>query len=77
MTEKSFKEVIMETMKAEGLEFCEESAKLGAKMLFKVIPAILLATKNKNDDLVIPLFSILEPKAMELLDLINKEDNVE
>ena len=34
-----------------------------------------MAGENKYDDMLLPVFGIIEPKVLELLDNINKADN--
>ena len=69
------KKMIVEELKAEGKEIAEETAKSAVKALFRVIPKAAAATENKYDDLLVPVIAVLEPKVMELLEGINKEDN--
>jgi len=68
--------MLKEILKDEGLEIAEETAIAAAKAIFRSLPAIALATENKYDDMFVPVFGILEPKVIELLDGINKVDNV-
>lgn len=71
MGNEDIKKVIVDELKAAGVEVAEEAAIGAAKAMFKVIPKILLSTENKFDDLLIPVFGIIEPKVLELLDKID------
>ena len=68
-------DVLKEALKAEGLEIAEETAIAVAKAVFRSLPAFVLATENKYDDMLIPVFMVIEPKVIEILDSINPKDN--
>lgn len=68
------KEIIVEELKKEGLNIAEDAAIIVAKAIFRVLPKAAAATENKYDDLIIPVIGVLEPKVMELLDGIDKEE---
>ncbi len=68
-------DVLKEALKAEGIEIAEETAIAVAKAVFKAMPAFVLATENKYDDMLIPVLGVIEPKVIEILDNINKADN--
>ena len=72
--EKNLKEEIVELLKGKGLEVAEDAAIGVVKGLFEVLPAIVLKTENKYDDLLIPMLAVLEPKVMELLDGIDGKE---
>lgn len=72
--EKSLKEEIVELLKSKGLDVAEDAAIGVVKGLFEVLPAIVLKTENKYDDLLIPMLAVLEPKVMELLDGIDGKE---
>ena len=63
-----------EKLKAEGLEFAEESVKDIVENAFKTIKAIVAITENKYDDMAIPLIELAEKAVMPLVDKINKAD---
>lgn len=67
--------LIVEELKAEGIEVAEELAKNVVKAVFRALPKVVAATENKVDDLLLPAFAILEPKLLALVDDINQADN--
>lgn len=69
------KKLLIEELKKAGLNVAEDAAVGIVKALFAVIPKVVLATDNKYDDMVIPVLGVLEPKIMEALDKIDKEDD--
>jgi len=66
---------LKEILKAEGLEVAEETAIAAVKAVMKAMPAIVMASENKYDDMLIPVLAVIEPKVIEVLDNINKADN--
>lgn len=72
--ETDIKKIIVAEFKAEGLEIAEDVAIRLTKVAFKAIPKIVLATDNKADDLLIPLFAVIEPPVMKALDKIDGKE---
>lgn len=71
----SIKKMIVEELKNGGLEVAEDSAVKAVKVLFKLLPKIVMATPTPYDNLLIPLLPVIEPAVLELLDQIDgKED---
>jgi hypothetical protein len=68
-------DILVEELKKEGLEVAEETAKAAVKAVFRSLPKFVAATENKYDDMLLPVLAIIEPKVLEMLDEINKEDN--
>lgn len=73
---KTVKDILAEVLKSEGLEIAEETAILAAKAIFKSLPAIAAVTENKIDDMFVPIVVMIQGPVLELLDDINKADNV-
>lgn len=69
------KEMLVEELKKAGLNVAEDAAVGVAKALFVALPKVFVATENKYDDMLIPVFGVIEPKVLELLDKIDKEDD--
>lgn len=65
------KKILVEELKAAGLDIAEDAALAAAKAVLKAVPKIVAATENKFDDLVVPVLSVLEPKLFELIDKID------
>jgi len=62
---------LMEELKKEGLEVAEDSAIALMKAVFRIVPAYVLASESKTDDLLIPVLSVIEAPVMALLDKID------
>lgn len=69
------KEMLIEELKKNGLEIAEENAIMVAKVVFALLPKLIAQSTNKYDDMLLPVFALVEPKVIELLDNINKADN--
>jgi hypothetical protein len=65
---------LVEILKKHGLNIAEDTATVAVKAVFKAIPDIVIATENKYDDLLVPVFSVLEPKILELIDKIDGQE---
>ncbi len=72
----SMMDLMVDELKKEGLEIAEESVRMICKAMFRVIPKVVMASENKLDDMVVVVLPILEPMVMDLIDNINKADNV-
>ena len=68
-------EIFVEELKKEGQEVAEEAVKGIVKAVFKSLPKVVLASENKYDDMLVPVLAVVEPKVLELVEQINKEDN--
>lgn len=68
-------DIFLGKLKEQGIEIAEETAKAVVEALFDSAPDLVLATKNKYDDLLIPLLAGAKPQVMKLLENINKADN--
>lgn len=68
---EEMKKIIVEELKAVGMDIAEEAAEKAVKAIFKAIPKALAASENKMDDMLIPLLGLIEPKVMELIDGID------
>lgn len=69
------KELLMSEFKAEGLELGEEAAKMACKVVFRVLPKVIIASENKYDDLLLAVLPVVEEHLMKVLEDINKADN--
>lgn len=68
------KNEIVELLKNEGLEIAEESVELLIKGLFKILPVLAAKSTNSFDDMLIPLFPLLEREVLKLVDKIDGEE---
>lgn len=67
--------VLTDELKKQGLNIAEDTAVSACKAVIKSLPAFLLATENKYDDMLIPLLGVIEPNVLALLDKIDGEDD--
>lgn len=75
MSEVNIKDLIVAELKANGLDIAEDVAVSIVKVVFGLVPKIVLATDNKVDDLLIAVLPIIEAPIMAILDKIDgKED---
>lgn len=72
----SAKQVLLDELKKEGLDILEDTAISTCKAVFKALPKFFLATETKYDDLAIPVLKVIEPSVIQLLDQIDKEDDI-
>ena len=70
------KQVLVDALKAEGLDLAEEAAMKAAKAIVKALPEFFKATENKWDDLLIALIPIVEPAILKALDKIDGEQDL-
>ena len=71
MTGNEIKLMIVEEFKTQGLAIGEDAAIAIVKVVFGLIPKVVLATDNKIDDILAAIVPIIEPKIMEMLDEID------
>jgi len=71
------KQILLEGLKKEGLDVAEDAAAGAVKAVFKALPAFLLATENKYDDMLIPILGIVEPQVLAVVDKIDGEDDAD
>lgn len=72
---KAMKSALIEELKAAGLDVGEEVAVAAVKGVFKAVERLIEMSANKYDDMLLPVIKLAEPKVMELLDKIDKEDD--
>lgn len=65
---------LKEKLKAEGLNFTEESVKDLVENAFKTINAVIDATENKYDDMAKPLIDLAQKALMPLIDKIDGQE---
>lgn len=65
------KSQVVAKLKASGIEIAEDAAMSTVKAAFEIIPAILAATPNKFDDLLIPLLAIIKPQILAAIDKLD------
>jgi hypothetical protein len=71
------KQILIDAVKAQGLDIAEDAVINLAKAIFTALPAYFLATPNKMDDIAIPMLPILLPSIIKAIDKIDgKEDQV-
>jgi len=58
-------------LKAEGLDFAEESVKDIVENAFATINAIVKITENKYDDMALPLIELAKKVVMDAVDKID------
>jgi len=69
------KKMIVEEFKKEGLDIAEDAAIRLAKMGFSITKKVLGITKNRLDDLLIPVIGVIEKPVLNLLDKIDNREN--
>lgn len=72
----SAKQVLLDELKAEGLDIAEDAAIGVAKAVFRAMPKFFAATENKYDDFLIAVLPVVEPHVIQLLDKIDNEDDI-
>jgi len=73
MSEKDPVKVLVKEMKKAGLNVGEDAAKSLVKALFAALPQVVLASKNKVDDILVAILPVIEPQVIKLLDKIDGE----
>ena len=68
------KTLLKDILKAQGLDLAEDAVALVVKGVLKSLPAIVTATENKFDDMLIPLLAVVEPQLMKLIDKIDGQE---
>lgn len=74
MTNTELKTMIVDELKANGLEIAEDLAVTVVKTLLGLLPKIAIASENKFDDMLIPILGIVEPIIMKELDKIDGKE---
>lgn len=65
---------LIKELKKAGLNVGEEAATGVVKAVFKALPAFVLATENKYDDLLVALFPIMEKEILAKIDKIDGKE---
>jgi len=69
----SVKDKVLNILKDEGLDLAEDAAEKVVKAGFKIGKLLISESENKVDDLLLPLFDLVEPRVLELVDKIDGE----
>lgn len=67
--------VLLDLLKAQGLEVAEESAKVLVSVLFDWVQMSAMKSENKYDDILAVLMPVIKPELMKAIDKINPADN--
>jgi hypothetical protein len=70
---EEIKKELVEKLKSEGFEIAEDAVLKLFKVLYPFATALVLATPNKIDDVLVPILAVLEPKIIALIDKIDGE----
>jgi hypothetical protein len=69
------KQILLDAIKAEGLDIAEDAVLKLAKAIMLALPAFLVATPNKTDDILIPMLPFLLPPLVKIIDQIDGVDD--
>jgi hypothetical protein len=68
---EEIKKDLLEKLKSEGFEIAEDAVLKLFKVLYPFATALVIATPNKIDDVLIPILAVIEPKIIALIDKID------
>ena len=66
--------MLVDKLKANGLDLAEDAAKVAVESIFDWVAESATASENKIDDVIAPLLPILKPHIMEMIDKIDGEE---
>jgi len=73
----SMKKIIVEELKKQGLDLAEDAAEDALEGFFSGLEKIVTASDNKYDDMLVPVLGMVKPKILEMINKIDKSDNVQ
>lgn len=65
---------MVKELKAAGLNVGEDAAREVIKAVFKALPAFVLATENKYDDMLVLLIPVIEKEILAKVDKIDGQE---
>jgi hypothetical protein len=73
---EEIKKELVEKLKEEGFEIAEDVVLKLFKILYPFASALVLATPNKIDDVLIPILAVIEPQILKLIDKIDGKQDI-
>lgn len=70
------KKALLVELKKAGLDIAEDAVGQVVKAVIKILPAYLLSTENKMDDILISILPVIEPFILKAVDKIDGEVDI-